>query len=260
MNVFSSIAGLAGYSYTMYVFTSTVLFVSDLHSVLPASIAEKLIVAKMDGDGTQNDVAGAVVGNVICLSIFAVQHTIMAREFYKKAVTTFLPACLERIQFSVTAACTLHYMLRNWKPIPEVLFEFPASMTNLMMGLHLVGWAVMLSSTFMLDHFALFGLSQAVRGVSSVVPEGEPILQRTALYNYVRHPLMSGFMLAFWLFPKYSIGRVMFATITSTYILLAVKFLEEPALQCLLGKQYTEYMETTPAYCPALTGRKGKTE
>ena len=259
MNVFSAAIGFAGYAYAMYVFVGVALFITELHSMVPANLLEYIPVSKIDGDGTAPaDMNAAIVTNVLCLLLFAAQHSIMAREIVKKSVVKVLPASLERTNYVIAAAVTFHVMLKFWVPIPQVLFAFPASAANLVFGIHVIGLHIMFASTFMLDHFSLMGLRQSFGLTASIdsLSEDEQELQTFALYYYVRHPIMTGCFIAFWVFPTYSVGRVLLAVVLSLYIVLAVKYLEEPALKCLLGKQYEDYMETTPAYCPGFGASK----
>eukprot|EP00754_Rhynchopus_humris_P018980 Rhum_TRINITY_DN14626_c0_g1::Rhum_TRINITY_DN14626_c0_g1_i1::g.103699::m.103699/K21310/mddA; methanethiol S-methyltransferase len=252
--------GLVGYLYTTWILTAVFVWWSETEQYAPEAVRPLLFHRTVNGGvgahaEMPGDVVEAVKTNVILLCLFAVQHTIMAREGFKKALCTVLPRALERTLFVVLAAGTMHHLALRWVPIPEVLYTVPEAVQPVFYALHVSGLLFLFASTFMLDHFELMGLKQSF-GLSHAAETGVPVLSTAYAYAYIRHPIMAGFLTSFLFFPVYTTGRLLFAVVSGVYIILAVKFLEEPALCGILGKQYEQYMAEVPAYCPLFAGKK----
>jgi len=182
----------------------------------------------------------AVVVNALLLGVFAVQHSVMARRGFKRWWTRFVPPPIERSTYVLLASAALLLLYWQWRTMPAVVWDVrqPAGRTALW-ALFWLGWAIVFASTFMISHFDLFGLRQvylAWRGKSYT----EIAFQTRLLYRLVRHPLMLGFLIAFWAAPTMTSGHLLFSAATTGYILIAVQ-LEEHDLVAALGDQYRDY-------------------
>lgn len=210
---------------------------------------EGLAVPKAINDGAPGAVGAAVLINVLLLGLFALQHTIMARPAFKTWWCRFVPRAVERSTFVLLATAILAMMMWQWRPLPTVVWEVHDPIgRGLLLGLSLGGWLLVLYATFVIDHFDLFGLRQVwlhFRGVSYHHP---PFSERS-VYRFVRHPLMVGFIVAFWAAPTMTEGRLLFAAVTTAYILVAIR-IEERDLVAIIGEPYLEYRRRTPALIP----------
>jgi methanethiol S-methyltransferase len=194
----------------------------------------------IDHGPPQAPLAVAVMVDLALISIFGLQHSVMARQGFKRAWTRIVPHQLERSVYVLCASAALIVMFLFWKPIPKVVWDLTG--TALAMPLWLLfaaGWMIVLLSTFLINHFELFGLQQAwlhVRSRQARAPE----LRQPFFYRWVAHPLYAGFFLAFWSTPKMTAGHLLFAVGMSTYILIAIRY-EERDLRGLFGRDYDEY-------------------
>jgi protein-S-isoprenylcysteine O-methyltransferase Ste14 len=203
-------------------------------------------------DGTTSTVGTALVINVGILSLFAVQHTVMARQAFKDWWTRFVPWSIERSTFVLFTVAILLLMIWQWQPLPEVVWRVEnATLTALLWSLYGLGWAIVLISTFIIDHFDLFGLKQTI-SFALGRPYQRPQFEERLFYRHVRHPLMLGFLIAFWAAPVMTWGRLLFALVTTAYILVAIQ-IEERELVSLHGEDYERYRRRVPMLVP--TGR-----
>jgi protein-S-isoprenylcysteine O-methyltransferase Ste14 len=208
------------------------------------------IVPKGIDDGTPAGSAGAAVAaNVLLLGLFAVQHTIMARPAFKKVWTRWVPWHVERSTFVLLSTAILAVMAWQWRPLPTPVWRIESPLVaTLLAGLSLGGWAIVLVSTFLIDHFELFGLKQTV-SYAMGRPHEPPRFKERLFYRWVRHPLMLGFLIAFWATPAMSQGHLLFAVVTTAYILVAVQ-IEEHTLVQLHGDQYRDYQRRVSMLLP----------
>jgi methanethiol S-methyltransferase len=205
-------------------------------------------------DGQVAPLGVAIVINTALLGLFAVQHTVMARPAFKRWLTRFVPAAVERSTFVLAASLVLVLLLWQWQPMPETIWSVEAGWGRTSLyGLYLLGWATVVASTFMIDHFDLFGFRQVMARARdrTHVP---PSFRVRWLYRFVRHPMMVGFVIAFWAAPEMSQGRVLFAVLGTGYILVGVR-LEERDLRQYLGEDYARYETEVPQLVPRLRGR-----
>jgi protein-S-isoprenylcysteine O-methyltransferase Ste14 len=222
-------------------FTYTTLFLAGI------------VVPKDVDDGTAGPAWQAVVIDLALLSLFAVQHSVMARPWFKRAWTRVVPVSLERSTYVLAASGAVALLLWQWRPLPDTVWSAePGWARTLLWAGCLAGWALVLLSTFLLGHFDLFGLKQVLARWQQR-RYAEPTFRQPSLYRLVRHPLMSGFLVAFWCTPDMSRGRLLFAAVASAYILVAVRF-EEHDLRAHLGAEYDRYSEQVPRFVPRLTG------
>ena len=201
----------------------------------------------------------AVAIDVVLVTLFAVQHSVMARPAFKKWWTRIVPEPIERSTYVLIASLVLALMFWQWRELPTVIWDVAWQPARLAVWtLFWLGWATVLASTFMIDHFELFGLKQvfaAWRARESV----DTGFRATLLYRVVRHPLMLGFIVAFWAAPTMTAGRLLFAAVMTGYILLALQ-IEEHDLMAALGTQYAEYRRRVPMLIPGLGRRRTDTD
>lgn len=188
------------------------------------------------------------------LLLFVVQHTIMARPAFKQWWTTIIPKSMERSTFVLAASAILLLTFWLWKPLPAIVWDVQAFAPRaILMALSLMGYLVVIYSSFLIDHFDLFGLRQVVLHLRNV-PNSQNKFMERSLYKVVRHPLMLGFLMAFWFTPTMTVGHLFFAIMTTGYILFGIT-IEEHDLVKQHGEDYLEYRRRTPALFPRFSRR-----
>lgn len=208
-------------------------------------------VSKTIDSGIPTSTANALFVNVVLLGVFAVQHSIMARPGFKRWWTRLVPRCVERSTYVLIASLCLILLYWQWRPMVQVVWDVqnPVGRT-LCQALFWLGWLLVLAGTLMIDHFELFGLRQIffyIRGEEYAEIEfKEPLL-----YKYCRHPIMLGFLIAFWATPRMTAGHILFSVATTAYILLAIQF-EEHDLITAHGEKYKEYRGRTSMLLPMM--------
>jgi methanethiol S-methyltransferase len=208
------------------------------------------IVPKGIDDGTPAaSAAGAVAINVMLLGLFAVQHTIMSRHAFKKVWTRWVPWHVERSTYVLLSTAILAFMAWQWRPLPEPVWRFESPLAvGVLTAASLSGWGVVLVSTFLIDHFELFGVKQTVFHALGRPLEESKFTERL-FYRWVRHPMMLGFLIAFWATPTMSQGHLLFAVVTTLYVVIGVQ-IEERNLVYLHGDQYRNYQRRVPMLLP----------
>ena len=206
-------------------------------------------VPKTIDSGATSPLGETLLVNTLLLSLFAVQHSGMARRRFKQALTRFVPAAMERPTYVLATSAALALLFWQWRPLPDVIWTVESNLRAAAYGVYLTGWAVVLLSTLMIHHFDLFGLRQAWLGFRGV--DYTPLGFRTpGLYRYMRHPIQAGFLMAFWAAPTMTVGHLMFSIVTTAYIIVVVKFFEEPDLLREFGARYREYMSQVSGFLP----------
>ena len=197
----------------------------------------------------------ALVTDLLLLAAFGVQHSVMARRSFKSWWTRVVPAAMERSTYLLATCAALALVFRFWVPIDTPVVwrvEHPAGVA-LLWGLFAFGWLLALASTFLIDHFELFGLRQVFAALRQrAVPEAR--FKTPWLYRYLRHPLYSGLLLAFWSVPVMTAGRLLFALGCTAYILIGIAF-EERDLVRQFGERYRTYREEVGMLIPRRTRR-----
>lgn len=190
--------------------------------------------------GTTGDFTTALSIDLALLGLFAVQHSGMARQGFKRWWTRIIPAPIERSTYVLLSSLVLALLIWQWRPLPPILWDVQNPTARLALyALGALGWLLVLSSTFLISHFDLFGLRQVWLHARNRTYPDTPFVV-VAFYRIVRHPLYLGFVIAFWATPTMSLGHVLFALMTTGYILVAIQ-LEERDLIAVYGDDYRNY-------------------
>jgi protein-S-isoprenylcysteine O-methyltransferase Ste14 len=199
--------------------------------------------------GVVAPIGQAVAVNVLLLALFAIQHSVMARPAFKRWWTRLVPSPVERSTYVLVASLVLFVLYWQWCTMPAVVWDLTSPLQRLgLWALFWLGWVNVLAATFMINHFELFGLRQ-VYSVWREKPHTDLGFRTPLLYRFVRHPIMLGFIMAFWATPTMTAGHLLFAVCTTGYILVAVQ-LEERDLVGALGDPYREYRSEVAMFLP----------
>jgi methanethiol S-methyltransferase len=239
----SFVYGVLAYAFFLVTFLYTIGFVGDIG------------VPKTIDSGPAAPLASAVVVDLLLLGLFAVQHTVMARRSFKRWWTGIIPPAVERSTFVLAATLVLALLDWQWQPIaqPVVWDVGTGAAATVLHALFWLGWAVVFLSTFLINHFELFGLRQVYAALTGRdIPE--PEFRTPLFYRYVRHPLYVGFLLAFWAAPVMTAGHLLFSAACTGYILIGIWF-EERDLIAQFGDRYRNYRTQVGMLVP-LPGRK----
>ncbi len=208
-----------------------------------------LVVPRSVDHGLPAPIGEAVLVNVLLVGAFGVQHSVMARPAFKAWWTRLVPPSIERSTYVVLSSAVLVLLYWQWRDLPAVIWDVRQPAGRLAVwAIFWLGWAIALASTFMVSHFDLFGLRQVY-----LAWRGKPYthigFHARFLYRLVRHPLMLGFLIAFWAAPTMTAGHLLFSIAMTGYILIAVQ-LEERNLVAALGDQYRDYRRDVPMLVP----------
>jgi protein-S-isoprenylcysteine O-methyltransferase Ste14 len=241
--LFAAIYGLVCYAVFFVVFLYAIGFVGGV------------IVPKSIDTGPVSDLVPSLVIDVVLLGIFAVQHSVMARPAFKAAWTRFVPPVIERSTYVLLASLALALLYWQWRPLatPVIWNVTDPPFVQAIWALYAIGWLTVLTSTFLINHFDLFGLRQVwtyVRGGQTPPPE----FRTPLFYRVVRHPIYLGFVIAFWATPRMTLGHLVFAGATTAYILIAIQ-LEEHDLIGLFGDTYRNYRGRVSMLVPWIPGK-----
>ena len=206
----------------------------------------------LDG-ATRNDVVRSVLIDLALLMVFALQHSIMARRWFKERWSMLVPWAIERSTYVLCASLALLLLMWQWRPIGIGVWVIQSPIARgVLWTLFGAGWAIVLLVTFLINHFDLFGLRQVWLPLV-----GKPYIpvsfKKPLPYRWIRHPLYFGFILAFWMAPTMTIAHLLFAIATSAYIVVAIQF-EERDLLREHGAAYADYRRSVPMLLPVRRG------
>ena len=208
-------------------------------------------VDKGAGTGPSAPLATALLINLVVMSIFAVQHSGMARRGFKQLFTRFASPAIERSTYVLLASLSLILLYWQWQPMPSMVWNIENSVAaDIVTAGGFLGWLIVLYSTFLISHFELFGLTQVISHFAGRVTE--PMKFKTpGLYRMIRHPIYLGFIIAFWCTPTMTLGHLLFAAVTTAYILVGI-YLEERDLVAMFGDEYRRYRDRVAMLLPRI--------
>ena len=193
----------------------------------------------------------ALAVDIGLLLLFAVQHSVMARQGFKRMWTRIVPAQVERSTYLLFSSAALLFLFLKWEPMGGVLWNIESTAGQYgMYGLYIVGWLIVLTATFLINHFDLFGLRQVWLNLRGQKYTGL-VFRTPVFYRFVRHPLYVGWLLVFWSTPRMTAAHLVFAATTTLYILVAIQFEERDLMR--IHPEYTEYRNRVPKLIPMAT-------
>lgn len=208
-----------------------------------------LLVPKSIDSGQSGPLAAALAIDTVLLGLFAIQHSAMARPAFKSWWTRIVPASLERSVYVLISSMLVLLLCWRWEPHTGTIWSVDNQLGQAgLLALFWLGWLIVGWSTFLIDHFDLFGLRQVylrLRHVAYTPVE----FKANALYRYVRHPMMLGYLIAFWATPHMTVGHLFFALVMTAYIFLGI-FFEERDLSAIHGADFEQYRKDVPMIIP----------
>lgn len=246
----SRVGGVVAFTYGAVVYAMfVVVFLYAIAFVADAWFVPKTI--NRGGWGNGSLTAVAVLVDVAVLLLFAVQHSVMARSGFKDWLTKLVPQPVERSTYVLAANLCLAALIAFWFPITATLWDVSSQpWRGILVAISLCGWGIVFISTFLINHFDLFGLRQVYDRLRNL-PAPQHSFTTPAFYRIVRHPIYFGFMVAFWVTPTMTVGHLLFAVATTGYTLVAIQ-LEERDLIRTFGQQYRDYRAQVPMLVPGI--------
>ena len=228
-----------------------IFFVTFLYAI---GFVEGLVVPKAIDTGPAGPLAPSLIVDAVLLGVFAIQHSVMARPAFKTWWTRIVPHPVERSTYVLLSSLALILLFWQWRPLPTVVWSLQGAAAEGVLAISLLGFGVVLASTFLINHFDLFGLRQ-VHAYATGKEVPPPEFTTPLFYKVVRHPLYLGFMLAFWAAPTMTVGHLVFAGATTAYMLIAIQ-LEEHDLVGVFGDTYRAYRKRVSMIVPWIPNSK----
>jgi protein-S-isoprenylcysteine O-methyltransferase Ste14 len=223
-----------------------IFFATILYAI---GFVDGIIVPKDINAGTPTPWREAMLVNLALMSLFAIQHSVMARKPFKQWWTQYVSPSIERSTYVLLASLVLLLLFWQWQPMPAVIWQIDQRHVAMAMtGISLLGWVIVFTSTFLINHFELFGVKQVVDNLAGR-DAAAPIFRTPLYYKFVRHPIYLGFIIAFWATPLMTVGHLLFAAVTTAYIFVGI-FLEERDLVELFGDDYRRYRDRVAMILP----------
>ena len=207
-------------------------------------------VPKSIDSGKPGPVVPSLLINALLLGIFALQHSVMAREGFKRWWTRFVPRQIERSTYVLFSSLALIFLYRQWQPLPDVIWSVEsAGGRAVAQALFALGWLTVLLASLMIQHLDLLGVRQVWLRFQDL-PYRDLGFRTPGLYRYVRHPIQAGLLIAFWATPTMTVGHLVFALGMTAYVVIAVKRFEERDLRKEFGPRYENYMRQVGGFLP----------
>ena len=214
-----------------------------------AAFSDSIIVPKTVDSGTPGSLAAAAIINLILIAIFGLQHSIMARASFKRVLTRVIPPALERATYVLVSSVALVVVMWQWRPMPSVLWHVDNTVAaTALWSINAIGWLGVPACSFLIDHFDLFGIKQALHAFRRTTVRKTGFVT-PLFYRYVRHPMMTSLMIGLWVTPSMTAGHALLSAGMTFYILIGVHF-EERSLAAELGAEYQRFQATTPKFLP----------
>lgn len=231
----------------LYGFVAYLIFFATI--LYAIGFVDRMVVPKHIDSGPVSFWAHALWINLSLMTLFAVQHSVMARKSFKRWWTQYVPASIERSTYVLLASLSLVLLFWQWQAMPAIIWDIQnAQLATILTGVSMLGWFIVFTSTFLINHFELFGLQQVVRNLSKQEPSA-PTFRTPLYYQFVRHPIYLGFIIAFWATPTMTVGHLLFAAVTTAYIFVGITF-EERDLVDLFGDDYRRYRDRVAMLLP----------
>jgi len=222
-----------------------IFFVVFLYAI---GFVDGLVVPKNIDTGKAGPLVPTLLIDAALLGVFAIQHSVMARPAFKAVWTKFVPKPVERSTYVLFASAALALVMWQWRPLPQTVWSLSGGLATAALALSFAGWLIVLTSTFLINHFDLFGLRQVhAYATGKEIPPSE--FTTPLFYRIVRHPLYLGFIIALWAAPVMSVGHLVFAAGSTAYILIAIQ-LEEHDLVNVFGETYVAYRKRVSMILP----------
>lgn len=240
--------GVVAYVVFLVAFLYAIAFVGNV-ALFQSIVGDVFVLKYIDAGGASATFGTALLINTLLLGLFAAQHNIMARPGFKEKWTKIVPKSVERSTYVLATSLVLLLLFSQWRPMTNEVWSVGGIGATVLTTLFWLGWVIVLASTVLINHFELFGLKQVFLNFKQQEP-AQAVFRTPLLYKLVRHPLMLGFLIAFWAAPTMTQGHLTFAIITTVWILGTIRFLEEPDLVDIFGDTYRQYQNDVNMIIP----------